>query len=43
MTKTKKLKTVLVWKFLDSKKGDRLAEVIREAIEKHGVVTIIVE
>lgn len=39
----KKLKRIFVWKFLDSKKGDRLAEVIREAIEKHGVVTVTVE
>ena len=42
MTK-KKLKRVFVWKFIDGKKGDRLAEIIREALEKYGEVTIIVE
>lgn len=42
MTK-KKLKRVFVWKFIDGKKGDRLAEVVRAALEKHGEVTIIVE
>jgi hypothetical protein len=39
----KKLKRVFLWKFLDSKKGDRLVEVIREALEKHGEVYITVE
>jgi len=39
----KKLKTVFVWQSLDRKKGDRLAEVIREAVEKHGEVTITIE
>ena len=39
----RKPKRVFLWKFLDSKKGDRLAEVIREALEKNGVVTVTVE
>jgi len=43
MSKPKKLKRVLRWCSLDGKKAERLAEIIREAIEKHGSVTVTVE
>ena len=42
-TKPKKLKHVLRWCSLDGKKAERLAEIIREALEKYGDVVITVE
>ena len=43
MSKSKKLKHVLRWCSLDGKKAERLAEIIREVLEKHGGVTVTVE
>ena len=43
MSKSKKLKRVLRWCSLDGKKAERLAEIIREALEKYGDVVITVE
>lgn len=43
MSKSKKLKHVLRWCSLDGKKAERLAEIIREALEKYGDVVITVE